>query len=124
MRRKPHAEYEKLMQEYIELYTKGMQQNGLGIALRAAQLAEKIFGKESAELAGAFCYVGLSYESKGDYDRAIDYHTKALAIDIKVLGEAHPNVAGSYTNLSIAYHLKGDYERANYYQKKALRDYY
>ena len=33
------------------------------------------------------------YYSKGEFDRALEFHEKALAIQKKMLGEEHPEVA-------------------------------
>jgi len=46
MRRKPHAEYEKLMQEYIELYTKGMQQKVSALRFDRPSLRRKYLEKK------------------------------------------------------------------------------
>ena len=35
--------------------------------------------------------MGNSYNSKGDYDRALDYCGKSLTIKLATLGENHPD---------------------------------
>jgi len=43
--------------------------------------------------------LGLLLCTLGDYDQAIDVHTKSLNINVKVLGAQHPQVATDYNNL-------------------------
>ena len=43
-------------------------------------------------MADSFNNLGSTYDSKGEYDKAIEYYTKALNIRQKVLGNDHPNV--------------------------------
>ncbi len=38
-----------------------------------------------------------------EYDKAIQYHEKCLAIELKTLGPEHPSVATSYGNLGKAF---------------------
>ena len=45
--------------------------------------------------------------AKGDYDQALDCHTKALGITRAALGEDHPDTATSYSNLFNLRRAKG-----------------
>ena len=47
---------------------------------------------------------GLAYDSKGDYDRALEDFSKAI--------ELEPDYADSYNNCGVIYSRKGDYDRA------------
>ncbi len=58
--------------------------------------------------------------SKGQYDRAIAFYEKALAIQTDLLGDDHPDVATSYIGLGGAFYSKGDYDQAIGYYEKAL----
>ena len=69
----------------------------------------------------AYSNLGTAYGSKGNYDKAIEYHRKALKIDLKKLGPEHPNVAIMYNNLGRAYGSKGNYDKAIKYYRKALK---
>jgi len=69
----------------------------------------------------AYNSIGLAYEDKGEYDRAIGYYQKALKIGIKKLGPEHPNVAIQYNNIGSAYKHKGEYDRAIGCYQKALK---
>ncbi len=43
-------------------------------------------------MGNTFNGLGITYDSKGEYDKAIEYHMKALNIYQKVLGNDHPDV--------------------------------
>jgi len=64
--------------------------------------------------------LGLLLYTLGDYDQAIDIHTKSLNINVKVLGTQHPQVATDYNNLGLAWHEKGDYDQAIDFHNKSL----
>ncbi len=63
---------------------------------------------------------GNYYYGKGDYERAIVYHEKALNIQLGILGEKHPDLAKAYKNLRDAYKKKGDVKKTNEYHMKFL----
>jgi len=66
----------------------------------------------------AYNTLGLAYYNKGEYDKALEYYEKDLAISIKTLGAEHPAVATSYNNIGSAYDNKGEYDKAiGYYEK-------
>ena len=54
--------------------------------------------------ARAYSHRGLAYYRKGEYERAIADHSKAIAID--------PNDANAYYNRGVAYEQKGDKDQA------------
>ena len=54
------------------------------------------------------------------YDRALEYYQKSLAIEKKIFDEPHPNVAASYNNIGFVYSSQGDYDRALEYYLRAL----
>ena len=70
----------------------------------------------------AFAYnsIGQAYYNKGEYDKAIGYHEKALAICLKTLGAERPEVGTSYVNIGLQYANKGEYDKAIGYYEKAL----
>ena len=52
--------------------------------------------------------MGLTYKSKGEYDKALEYYAKALAIQLATLGENHPSTATTYGNMGSTYDSKGE----------------
>jgi len=64
--------------------------------------------------------IGLTYKSKGDYEKALAYFLKSLEIRKKVLGELHPAYATSLNNIGSTYKSKGDYGKALEYFSKSL----
>ena len=47
-------------------------------------------GKEHPSTATTYNNTGLVYRDQGDYEKALEYYEKALAIRIIKLGEDHP----------------------------------
>ena len=63
------------------------------------------------------------YNDQGDYEKALEYNGKALAIKGRVLGSEHPDTAQTYNNLANVYAEQGDYEKALEYYQRALKVY-
>ena len=59
------------------------------------------------------------YSEQGDYEKALEYYGKALAISERVLGTGHPDTAVTYNNMAWVYSEQGDYEKALKYYKRA-----
>ncbi len=72
------------------------------------------------KVATIYINLGLAYDSKGEYDRVIEYFEKALEILRDVFGEMHPEMAIIYDHLGKAYASEGDYDSAIKYYKKML----
>ena len=64
--------------------------------------------------------MAVVYYDQGDYEKALEYHGKALSIRERVLGAEHLNTATTYNNLANVYYAQGDYEKALEYHGKAL----
>jgi len=62
---------------------------------------EATFDEGSLEAARFANQCGIIMYGVGDYDKAIEFYERGLAIKIKVLGEEHTEVATSYNNLGI-----------------------
>ncbi|KIM09585.1 MAG: hypothetical protein KU38_08500, partial [Sulfurovum sp. FS08-3] len=63
---------------------------------------------------------GLVYDSIGEYDKALEFYQKSLAIREEVLGIKHPDTATSYNNIGEVYKSKGEYDKALEFYQKAL----
>ena len=60
-------------------------------------------------------------DSKGDYDKAIEYYEQALASDLKTFGPDHPKCGDiDRNNLGLAWDSKGDYDKAIEYYEQAF----
>ena len=59
------------------------------------------------------------HHKKGEYDKALEYSEKALAIELKQLGPEHPYVAQSYMNMAFVHKAKKDLAKAKEYWEKA-----
>ena len=75
---------------------------------------------ESLKMASDYCNAGNDSLARGDFDSALDYHTRALSILERVLPPDHTDLALGYSNVGSAYCGLGQYEHALDYQKKAL----
>ena len=61
------------------------------------------------------------YDDQGDYEKALRYYKKALAIKERVLGADHPDTATTYYNMGLLYQNQGDHGTAIRCFEKALR---
>ncbi len=72
---------------------------------------------EKGELFNA---VGCWFYNCGDYNKALDYCTKAVNIREKIPVDNHPSTATVYDNVARVYNAVGDYDNAILYGEKAL----
>ena len=76
---------------------------------------------EENEIAGDFYFaIGSQFNFIADYDKAIQYYEKSLAIILKVHGDQHPSTGTSYNNLGLVWSDKGEYGKAIDYHEKGL----
>ncbi len=64
--------------------------------------------------------LGRCEDKFANYDKALEYHEKCLAIRLKTLGEEHPDVTVSYINIGSIWNYKGNYDKALEYHEKCL----
>ena len=71
----------------------------------------------------AACYnnIGAVYHSLDQYDKALEYHQKALDIYLEVLGEKHKEVATCYALIGFFYQYFNQYAEALEYLQNALK---
>ena len=88
----------------------------------AINFLNKVDAKASfiAEDADLLSQLGNCEKKFGNFDKALEYYEKCLAIELKTLGGEHPYVATSYFNIGSAWDNKGQYEKALEYYKKSL----
>ncbi len=56
--------------------------------------------------------IGLVYDNKGEYEKALENYKKCLEIRTKVLGPESIDVATTLNNIGIVYKNKGEYDQA------------
>ncbi len=56
-------------------------------------------GANHPDVATSYHNLGLIFDSKGNYERSIEFHEKSLKIRLISLGENHLSVATSKNNL-------------------------
>ncbi|MDR0889667.1 MAG: toll/interleukin-1 receptor domain-containing protein, partial [Oscillospiraceae bacterium] len=91
-------------------------------AAQIAQHAETLLTQDAQKEKVGWTYhaLGYGYHKVGDYDRALAWYKKAMAICEIVLGTEHPHTATTYNNIAGIYDSKGDYAEALGWYKKAL----
>lgn len=71
-------------------------------------------------MASTYNNIGVVWDNKGDYDKALEYYQQSLDIELKTLGEWHPDVVTSYNNMGLVWQNKGEYDKALEYYQKSL----
>ncbi len=69
-------------------------------------------------MASSYCSLGIIYQTRGELDRAEEFHNKALNINEK-LGRLE-GMASDYGNLGIIYDTRGELDKAEEYWQKSL----
>ena len=85
---------------------------------KALNIFTNTFGQNHPKASTPYNNLGVAWEYKGNYDKAIDLYQKALNIDLATFGQNHPNVATSYNNLGLAWKYKGNYDKAIEFHQK------
>jgi tetratricopeptide (TPR) repeat protein len=94
-------------------------------ALAARLYAAQVTAEEAkptpswGQLSFLYNELGLALKKAAQYDKALEYYQKSLAIDLKQLGPGHPSVATSYNNMAGVYYAKKDLAKAKEYMGKA-----
>lgn len=89
-----------------------------GDAENAFETILKIPESNKEAQAVAYGNLGIIYRTRGDLDRSVEYHEKALVLNkelVRIQG-----MAGDYCNLGIIYGTRGDLERSIKYIEAAL----
>ncbi|WP_163398502.1 tetratricopeptide repeat-containing sensor histidine kinase [Flavobacterium fluviatile] len=83
-----------------------------------------IKGKNNIDiLYDAYNLLGVIYNELGDYEKAIEFHNKAIvSIDDKIIPVEFQSKATSLNNIGFVYQNLDDYKKANFYFKKGLEE--
>ena len=115
---------DRLTIQITDLQNKEKLDEALPLALRAVEIAERIFGPEDLALADKLHDLALLVQEKGEYAKAEPFFVRAIAIQEKALGPDHPSVATTLNNLARLYQDTGDYTRAEalYLRSLAIKE--
>ena len=100
-------------------YKQARHKEGLAIGRNAEVMLGVVGGCDQIR-SSLLTNLGILFWKKGIYDRALTYHSKALAIREKTLEPEHPDVALSLENMGLVYQGKGEYQKALKHHGKAL----
>jgi len=76
---------------------------------------------ETEELSELYHFLGWGFEDLADYDRALEYCEKVIAIRENILGKEHLKTAKAYNNIAVVYYSLSKYDLAlEYYEKDLL----
>ena len=78
-------------------------------------------GESTIDVATLYNNLGNVSDFNGEYDDALEYHYKALALREKLLPADHPDLASTHNNLGIVYRIIGDYAKSIENHNESLR---
>ncbi|PMP77591.1 MAG: DUF2225 domain-containing protein [Sulfurihydrogenibium sp.] len=90
----------------------------IDLAIDNLKKAESYATKDD-DLMVIYNFLGLAYETKGDLDNALFYHSKSLNL-VKKLGNREGEAAG-LNNIAGIFHKRGELDKALEYYKESLR---
>ena len=100
-------------------YRQARHEEGINLG-RSAELMLDVAGGDEETQTFLFNRLGIVFYNKGEYDKALQYHRKALAIDEKTFGTADPRIADSLNNIGVILLQQGEYDKALEFLRKAL----
>ncbi|WP_299218875.1 CHAT domain-containing tetratricopeptide repeat protein [uncultured Aquimarina sp.] len=117
--------WEKVANCYNEISTiqwkKSSYKDSFNNAEKALEVITKNIEKESIQEAYAYDNIGTYYElSLYDYNTALFYYEKALAIKKRILPKLHLNISISHYYIGIVFFIKGEYNKSLEHHKKAV----
>jgi TPR repeat protein len=101
--------------------SEGWLQKRCDLCDRVLHLSISLYGENAKETADEYEVSGYAYSELGDYNQALVYNHKALAIREKIFGTEHPITSWSYNSIGCAYSELGNYPKALEYYQKALK---
>jgi tetratricopeptide (TPR) repeat protein len=122
----PDGTTDKILEYFVKHRDLGLFDINMGFVSlqRMIGIAESVIGavdeKESVRFARLYHRIGWSYDDLSDYNKALEYYGKDLAISESKLGKDHPETATTYNSIALVYDNMGDYDKALEYYEKAL----
>ncbi|CAF4201685.1 unnamed protein product, partial [Adineta steineri] len=103
-------------------YRLGLLLRKIGQFNKAQEVYEALLRQTTNESDKAPIYNQLGWikDDQGEYQEALTYYEKSLAIKQKTLPSNHLNLAHSYNNIGSVYYNMGDYPKALSYYEKTL----
>ena len=92
-----------------------------GLLHEARELAERVYGPESLQVAGVLNELGMVCKYSGRFDEGRAHYDSALAILTSRIGREASDVAAIYHNLGGLEHARGDFAAAEPYARAAVR---
>ncbi len=97
----------------LSRYDKGLEKAELALSISL-----KFMGEMNLSTAKSYTNFARYYMRKSEYDKAIDFHNKAL--EIRLVAKNEIDVSESFNGLGLCYLYKADYEKAINFCNKAL----
>lgn len=86
-------------------------------AIQGLQISTK--NKDRKKIAQFLRYIGIVYQIKGDYNKALDYFTKSLNISLEMNNKK--GISYSYVDIGLIYYNQGKYLKSIEFYQKALK---
>ncbi len=117
------AEIDSLIKVNKQLADMRQYEQALEVIGLARGKAETTFGKQDTSFASAVFFQALSFQLKGDYDKAEPLYKEALTIRKELLGTENKDYANTVNNLANVYISTRRYEEAEtlHLEAKAIR---
>ncbi len=86
----------------------------------AAKQLATVQGGESRELVSIWDAIGTTFYKEGNWDEAISYHRRSIALGERVLGAVHHRLASPVNNLALVLVKRGEHAEAVVYFLRAF----
>lgn len=108
-----------------ELGQQNLNSEALKNLLEGLEIRKRIYGENNyRRLANSYYYIGMQYNSLGNYDLAIKYEKLSEIAFKHALGADHPVLISIYRNLGNIYRAKLNYLTALQYYNQIVNFYY
>ena len=117
------AQTEEEIKGWAEKGSAALEQDNFQEAILYFEKLKEVYEKQNQKVEhyGDLLFILANCYSKiEDYNKAVEYGTKALEIRKATLGESHPDYATSLNNLAFYFSSLGDYAKAVEYETKAM----